>query len=115
MHIEIPLVGFALYLLFWDKLPGWGTWFIWIIDHMPKPIQYLYKNWTCAYCSGFWIALALHGITGLWFLPELQTLPDYWGQVAPVVGWFLDALAAATVIFLSKTLFDMVKRISKPT
>ena len=114
MHIEIPLLGLALYLLFWDKLPNWGTWFNWIVGHMPRCVQYLYTKWHCAYCSGFWLGLALHGITGMWFLPELQTLPHYWGPAGPFIGWFLDALAVATVIFISKTLFDMVKRIGKP-
>ena len=109
MHWEIPLMGLAIYLLFWDKLPSWGTWFNWTLDKMPRPAQYLYKKWNCAYCSGFWIGLALHGATGIWFLPDLQSLPNYWGLAGPVIGWLLDALAVATVVLISKILMDVLK------
>lgn len=114
MNFEIPLIGLAVYFLFWDKLPNWGTWFDWILARMPRPVQYLYKSWKCAYCSGFWIALALHSATGLWFIPELATLPDYWEPAGPAIGWFLDALAAAMMIFIAKTVLDMIKRVGKP-
>lgn len=114
MNIEIPLLGLALYLLFWDKLPNWGTWFLWMIDHLPRPLLYLYKKWHCAYCSGFWLGLALHWATGMWFLTELETLPRFWGPLAPITGWFLDALSVAMVVLVLKMLMDMVKRIGKP-
>lgn len=113
MHIEIPLLGLALYLLFWDKLPNWGTLFNRILERMPGFVQYLYKKWHCAYCSGFWLGIVLHATTGIWFLETLQTLPDFWGPAGVYVGWFLDALATATAIFISKMLMDMIKRIGK--
>jgi hypothetical protein len=109
MHYEIPLIGLAIYLLFWDKLPSWGTWFNRILDKMPAFIKYLYKCWNCAYCSGFWIALALHGATGIWFMDELQTLPSFWVPLDGAFGWLLDALAAATVIYVAKTFIDVLK------
>jgi hypothetical protein len=109
MHYELPLLGLAIYLLFWDKLPSWGTWFNRILDKMPGFIKYLYKCWNCAYCSGFWIALALHWATGIWFIDQLQTLPSFWVPLDGVVGCFLDALAAATVIYVAKTFIDLLK------
>ena len=109
MNYEIPLMGLAIYLLFWDKLPQWGTWFNWILAKMPRPIQYLYEAWKCPYCSGFWLGLALHATTGLWFLPKLAYLPGYWAPVDPIIGWFLDALSVGLVVLVSKFFVDVLK------
>lgn len=109
MNFAIPLLGLAIYLLFWDKLPSWGTWFMWIIDHLPRPLRYLYKKWNCAYCSGFWVGLALHGIMGQWFITDLATLPSFWEPVDLYIGWFLDALGVGTVVLVMKMLLDVLK------
>ena len=89
----------AVYLLFWDKLPNWGNWFKSLIKALPQPLQTLYGQWTCAYCAGFWIALVLHAVTGLWTIPALATPPEYMGILGVPVNWFLDALASATLIY----------------
>ena len=109
MNLEIPLVGVALYLLLWDKLPDWGTWFKTFLSKLPKPLQTLYDYWECAYCFGFWVGLALHATMGIWFLPTLARMPDYWGAAGAPIAWFLDALAAAFVILVLKMVIDVMK------
>ncbi len=99
MKFHIALMGIAIYLLFWDKLPNWGNWFKSLINALPQPLQALYGQWTCAYCSGFWIALGLHAMTGLWTIPALASPPEYMGFLGAPAGWFLDALATATLIY----------------
>ncbi len=94
----MALIGISIHILVWEKLPEWGTWFNALIAKLPNPLQTLYKQWRCAYCAGFWIALALHATTGFWTIPALASLPDYWGPLAPLVGRFLDALASAILI-----------------
>ncbi|MCZ4279615.1 hypothetical protein O4H49_02420 [Kiloniella laminariae] len=108
MNFTPALVGFALYILIWEKLPEWGNWFNWILQRLPKPLQTLYAQWRCPYCVGFWMALALHGATGLWTLPALANLPGFWGSAAPLVGWFLDALATATLILICKLTLEAI-------
>ena len=99
MEIEVGVMGLAVYLLVWDKLPNWGTWFKTIIAALPQPMQTVYRQWNCSYCAGFWIALTLHGVTGLWTIPALASPPDYMGDVGPALNWFLDALAGGTLIY----------------
>lgn len=99
MEFHIALMGIAIYLLFWDKLPGWGGWFQSVINALPQPLQTLYGQWVCAYCSGFWIALVLHAMTGLWTIPALAPSPEYMGILGVPANWFLDALASATLIY----------------
>lgn len=99
MTFELVLIGTAIHILIWEKLPEWGTWFNTLIAALPSPLRSLYKQWHCPYCAGFWIALVLHGVTGFWTIPELATLPDYLGITAPFIGWILDALATATLIY----------------
>lgn len=101
MTFELVLIGTAIHILIWEKLPEWGTWFNTLIAAMPSPLRSLYKQWHCPYCAGFWIALVLHGVTGFWTIPELATLPDYLGITAPLIGWILDALASATLIYVA--------------
>lgn len=108
MNMTLALVGVAIYILIWEKLPEWGTWFRTGLSRLPVPLQTLYEQWRCAYCVGFWIALALHATTGLWTLPALSNLPTFWGPLAPLIGWFLDALATATLIYLGKFIVDAV-------
>lgn len=98
MNIELVIIGYAIYVLLWDKLPEWGTLFNRLIAYLPSPLQKLYADWRCPYCSGFWIALALHALTGLQTLPALSTMPAYLGMAGIPLGWFLDALATAVLV-----------------
>ncbi|MGR3761674.1 hypothetical protein ACUXV3_16320 [Roseobacteraceae bacterium NS-SX3] len=99
MTFDLVLMGTALHLLIWEKLPEWGTWFNRLLVWLPRPLQRLYDQWHCPYCAGFWIALALHAATGIWTLPALAEMPEYLGRAAAPAGWFLDALASATLIY----------------
>lgn len=101
MEFQIALMGLAVYLLLWDKLPNWGNWFNTIIAALPQPAQTVYRQWNCAYCSGFWIALGLHGITGLWTIPALEFPQGYMGVMGLLLNVFLDALAGGTLIYVS--------------
>lgn len=98
MSFEAALIGAAIHLLFWEKLPEWGTWFNRFIAALPAPLRTLYAQWRCPYCAGFWIALCLHGATGLSTLAALDVLPAFWGELAAPLGWFLDALVTAVLI-----------------
>jgi hypothetical protein len=98
INFELVIIGYAIYLLFWEKLPEWGTLFNRMIEILPKSLQKLYADWRCPYCSGFWIALSLHALTGLQTLPALSAMPAYLGATGLVLGWFLDALATATLV-----------------
>ncbi|MEM9104148.1 MAG: hypothetical protein AAGC96_00725 [Pseudomonadota bacterium] len=98
MSFHLALIGISIHILIWEKLPEWGTWFNALLAKLPQPLQTLYEQWRCAYCAGFWIALALHAITGFWTIPALAELPAFWGPFGPFIGWFLDALATAVLI-----------------
>jgi hypothetical protein len=108
MTITNALIGLALYLLIWEKLPHWGSWFNATLRRLPRPLQTLYEQWRCPYCVGFWMALVLHAVTGQWTLPALAELPSYLGPAAVFVGWFLDALATGTLILVGKLLVDAI-------
>ncbi|WP_377191740.1 hypothetical protein [Ruegeria meonggei] len=99
MTLELVLMVTAIHILIWEKLPEWGTWFNRFIAALPRPLSSLYEQWHCPYCAGFWIALMLHGLTGFWTIPKLATLPKYLGVTAIPIGWTLDALASATLIY----------------
>ncbi|WP_170328002.1 hypothetical protein [Ruegeria arenilitoris] len=99
MTFELVLMATAIHILIWEKLPEWGTWFNRFIAALPRPLNSLYEQWRCPYCAGFWIALVLHGLTGFWTIPALATLPGHLGATATPIGWFLDALASATLIY----------------
>ena len=99
MTFELVLIGTAIHILVWEKLPEWGTWFNTALEYLPRPLKSLYEQWHCPYCAGFWIALVLHGVTGFWTIPALSDLPSYLGPLAVPVGWTLDALASATLIY----------------
>ena len=101
INFELVIIGYAIYLLFWEKLPEWGTLFNRIIEALPKPLQQLYGDWRCPYCSGFWVALALHALTGLQTLPALSTMPAYLGAAGLPLAWFLDALATAALVLVT--------------
>ncbi|MES0811191.1 hypothetical protein ABLO27_17015 [Roseibium sp. SCPC15] len=99
MTFELMLMGTAIHILVWEKLPEWGTWFQSLLRLLPQPLQTLYEQWRCPYCAGFWIALVLHALTGLWTIPALAELPAYLGVLREPVAWLLDALATATLIY----------------
>lgn len=106
MNLTLALLGLSLYILIWEKLPDWGTWFNTLITHLPRPLAYLYQAWHCPFCFGFWAALALHGLTGLHTLPDLAamsaSMTENLGQGATILVWFLDALATASLIMLGR-------------
>ena len=102
MNVTLALMGLALYTLIWEKLPDWGNWFNWIVERLPKPLAYLYEAWRCPYCFGFWAALSLHGLTGLWTIPELANMADTSGIAGIALAWFLDALATAMLIMVAQ-------------
>ena len=102
MNVTLALMGLALYTLIWEKLPDWGNWFNWIVERLPKPLAYLYEAWRCPYCFGFWAALSLHGLTGLWTIPELANMADISGIAGIALAWFLDALATAMLIMVAQ-------------
>ncbi len=102
MHFTLTIMGLSVYILVWEKLPEWGSWFNWLIERLPKPLGYLYEAWHCPFCFGFWIALVLHAVTGIMTIPELSTMPQYLGWMGAPIGWFLDALATATLIMFGK-------------
>ena len=109
MNLTVTLVGFSIYLLVWEKFPDWGNWFNAGLNRLPAPIQSLYEQWRCAYCVGFWLALCLHATTGFWTLPALANLPLFWGIVGPIIGWILDALVTAMLIYIIKNIVDAIK------
>ena len=111
MTYENLLLGVAIHLLFYDHLPHWGTWFKRILAMLPTPLQTLYEQWRCPYCAGFWIGLALHALTGQWFLPIFAELPGFWGAASLPIGWFFDGLAFAV---MNKLAVLVINAISYP-
>lgn len=109
MDFTVPITSFALYILIWEKLPDWGTWFNRFLAVLPSPLQRLYGQWVCAYCVGFWLALTLHASTGIWTVPAFADMPRFWGVFGPILGWFLDALVAATIIYFLKNILDAIR------
>lgn len=102
MDFSIVLVGLSLYILIWEKLPDWGTWFNYLIERLPAPLAYLYQAWRCPYCFGFWVALLLHYLTGSHTVLVLHNMTDEFGVLGQSLAIFLDALAAALLIMLGK-------------
>lgn len=111
MTYENLILGIALYLLLWEHLPHWGTWFNRVLASLPQPVQTLYEQWRCPYCVGFWIGLMLHAVTGNYLFTSFADLPTTWGLLATPMGWFLDALAFAV---LNKVGVLLVNAISYP-
>ncbi|MGB0942988.1 MAG: hypothetical protein ACPGUE_11325 [Marinomonas sp.] len=102
MDFSIVLVGLSLYILIWEKLPDWGTWFNYLIERLPAPLAYLYQAWRCPYCFGFWVALVLHYLTGSYTLAAMHNMPEAYGVIGTYIGVFLDSLVAALLIMLGK-------------
>ncbi|WP_439887923.1 hypothetical protein ACSX1C_01425 [Pseudomonas sp. MBLB4123] len=102
MNITLALMGLSIYLLLWEKLPEWGTWFSRMVERLPAPLAYLYEAWRCPYCFGFWVALLLHALTGIQTIAALDQAPARLGLLGAPLFWGLDALASATLIMLGK-------------
>ncbi|WP_369958967.1 hypothetical protein [Pseudomonas benzenivorans] len=102
MKITLVLMGLSIYLLLWEKLPEWGTWFSRMVERLPAPLAYLYEAWRCPYCFGFWVALLLHALTGIQTIAALDQAPAWLGLLGEPLFWGLDALASATLIMLGK-------------
>lgn len=101
MAFELTLIGAAIHILIWQKLPEWGSWFNALLAKLPRPLQTLYSQWHCAYCAGFWIALVLHALTGFWSIPALADLVGTMRGFGMPLAWFLDGLASAMLIYLT--------------
>lgn len=108
VNVELVIMGYAVYLLFWEKLPEWGDLFNRILAKLPKSLQTLYQDWRCPYCSGFWIALVLHAITGIQTLPGLSNMPAFLGSASLPLAWFLDALATAALVLAVHLLINAI-------
>ena len=111
MTYENLILGIAIYLLLWEHLPHWGTWFNRALSALPQPLQTLYEQWRCPYCVGFWIGLGLHAVTGQWLFAAFADLPAYWGLAGVPLGWFLDGLCFAV---LNKTGVLLLNAIGLP-
>ncbi len=105
MSFALIIIGTSIHILIWEKLPEWGNWFNHLLAKLPKPLQTLYEQWQCAYCAGFWIALVLHALTGIWTLPQLAELTGF----GVVIAWILDAIATAVGIYFSSFAIGAIK------
>ncbi len=108
MDLTLTLTGLSIYILIWEKLPDWGTWFNTLVTHLPRPLAYLYQAWHCPYCFGFWVALLLQGATGLKTFPAFARMPDYLGPFGTPLGCFLDALATAMLIMSASLILKAI-------
>lgn len=111
MDFSLILMGSALHVLVWEKLPDWGNWFNWLVARLPRPLAYLYESWHCAFCFGFWAGLGLHALVGVYTLPQLANMPSYLGVLGTPIAWFLDALVTALIMVIISLL---MKAISGP-
>lgn len=98
MNIEMIVLAASVHILIWEHLPHWGTWFMSGIGKLPQPLQTLYGQWNCPYCAGFWIALGLHGATGVWTFDAFAEVATRWSGLAAPMAWVFDALATALVV-----------------
>jgi hypothetical protein len=102
------LITLSLYILIWEKLPYWGTWFNTLLDRSPRWLQTLYGQWRCAFCAAFWIALLLHLLPGLSTLTGLQatTADAVWPVHVLII--FLDSLSCATLVYIGNLLISAI-------
>ena len=108
MSFSTALIGLSIYILFWEKLPEWGNWFNWLVAQLPKPLAYLYQAWHCPFCFGFWADLAIHGLTDMWTINSLSSMPTYLGDYGIAIAWGLDALATATLIMFGQLCLNAI-------
>ncbi|AZZ98678.1 hypothetical protein [Pseudoalteromonas sp. R3] len=100
MTLSLVLMGLSIHVLVWEKLPDWGSWFNALVERLPAPLAYLYSAWHCPYCFGFWAALILQLLTGVYTLPELTTLTESYGLAGTMIGMSLDALVTALLMMI---------------
>ncbi len=105
MSFALIIIGTSIHVLIWEKLPEWGSWFNALLVKLPRPLRKLYDDWHCAYCAGFWIALLLHAITGIWTIPALGEMSGF----GVFLAWILDALATAIGIYTFNFLIMALK------
>ena len=87
MQIEVPLITLAVWFFLTKKIPTWPG-FGWL-DSLPGPLGWVWDGWkACAFCGGFWIAMAVRAATGLQTLPALYEAPS-------LIDWICDAFATA--------------------
>ena len=108
MNLSLAIMGLSFYILIWEKLPDWGNWFNEIIDHLPAPLAYLYDAWRCPFCFGFWIALFLHGLTGIQTIPSLSVVGSMYGGYGYLIEYFLDALTTASLIMFASLILKAI-------
>lgn len=102
------LITLSLYILIWEKLPYWGTWFNTRLDRSPRWLQTLYGQWRCAFCAAFWIALLLHMLPGLSTLTGLQATTSDATWPVHVLIIFLDSLSCATLVYIGNLLISAI-------
>lgn len=71
MNFTLALMGLSIYLLIWEKLPDWGTWFNKVIVHLPEPLAYLYS--ACAHIASAF-GSRWHCIRSLAFRPSPRSI-----------------------------------------
>ncbi len=108
IDITAPLITLSLYILIWEKLPYWGTWFNALLDRSPRWVRVLYQQWRCPFCVAFWIALLLYSLLGLSTLPGLQVITSDEGWPIRVLIVFFDCLSCATLVYVGQLLISAV-------
>ena len=99
MELSASLVSTGIWLFLFRKIPSWG-WFKSLRKRLPKSLNLLWDGWTeCAYCGGFWIALAVRWST------ELNTI-QFPHRTPAGLDWILDALATAVGVLLCVRILD---------
>lgn len=108
IDITAPLITLSLYILIWEKLPYWGTWFNALLDRSPRWVRVLYAQWRCPFCVAFWIALLLRFLLGLSTLPDLQVIASNEGWPIRILIVFFDCLSCATLVYVGQLLISAV-------
>ncbi len=108
INITAPLITLSLYILIWEKLPYWGTWFNALLDRSPRWVRVLYAQWRCPFCVAFWIALLLRFLLGLSTLPDLQVMASNEGWPIRILIVFFDCLSCATLVYIGQLLISAV-------
>ncbi len=108
MNFELPLITLALWFFIAQKFSNW-KWVRAVTNVIfPGPLNTLWKSlMTCSFCGGFWIALALRGVTGWQTLPELSSL-----HIG--LDWTLDALATAMLATIVALPLQLIASKVKP-
>ncbi|ASP40360.1 hypothetical protein CHH28_17495 [Bacterioplanes sanyensis] len=98
MSLQLVLLVWSCHMLFWEKLPEWGSWFSGFIERLPRSLAYLYQAWHCPYCFGFWAAIAAHAITG--HTTFVWPMAEQGSALLLLLAWLSDALVTAVLVML---------------